>query len=156
MLNLRNRESAVSVTLSLCAARAMRPRAGPRARCAQRRSAVGDIYDIIPVPSVRIFGVRGCVCADAATQCMCALRQSVSQTVSSRTCALYTYTIVPCGNKNIIPEERIEKRGREGLDGRVCGPLVAGTRERACVGVRSVCLLHVSGIWRDDSMANEW
>jgi hypothetical protein len=41
--------------------------------------------------------------------------------------------------------ERIEKRGREGLDGRVWGHCIV------CVGVRSVCL--PAGGAREDSMA---
>ena len=57
-------------------------------------------------------------CRDAVHVCLAPVSKSVSFVADMR---VYTYTIVPCGNKNIIPEERIEKRGREGLDGRVCG-----------------------------------
>jgi hypothetical protein len=46
---------------------------------------------------------------------------------------------------SFIPRERIEKRGREGLDGRVWGHCIV------CVGVRSVCL--PAGGAREDSMA---
>ena len=60
-------------------------------------------------------------CRDAVHVCLAPVSKSVSFVADMGHGDMRVYTIVPCGNKNIIPEERIEKRGREGLDGRVCG-----------------------------------